>query len=559
MKIFGTAFDRRSRAAQAANSNLETKNPKLSNRYEASLPSSPSRPYVPAFVRDARFDATSYARWEICRKVRYFFRNTWLLPRLQEEDVKYTVGSGLQIEAASSDSDFNNRLMDAYLDWCESPYRDSDRSMRGGHRLSWREAHMDGEVFENCTFLKLPGKAAQPIIELIESHRVSSPGQEYDYPQDGQNIIDGCQLGLDAFGNLIGKPTGFHIRAGVEGSEWKFRPAFDFQNPTAGGIIHVYDPERIGMYRAISPYAPIINETEDLTLLAALEMDRAKGNAELAAIFTTWNGEMPRGFQGAAAGVRSSGLPGEPTVPGGIDDKYIDEKIKQFRKVISARFIGMKPGEDVKFPENPSPSAAQQWLWKLTIHKICAARNIPMLLVLPDSIQGTVARAILDDAHLSFIAKFQIAARAARFKYLFFADWAIRNLPQLAKAPPDWRKCKVTPPRACNVDVGRTAAANALDIATGIKSYDDVTLPDGSTAKHRHQRKAVNIMEAQLAANEVNKNHGLPENPLQPVTLEQIIEPLASVAQTLAQAGLMDAQAEHGGEEPTPHTEGEEE
>jgi len=542
MKILGTNFDRRSRAAAQT---LASK-----NRYEASIPVRAGAPYVPAFVRDARFDATSYARWEISRKVRYYFRNTWLLPRLQEEDVKYTVGGGLQIEAASSDSDFNKRLMEAYQDWCESPFRDSNLPMDQGHRLAWRETHMDGEVFENCTFLKLNGRPSKPIIELIESHRVSSPGQEYDYPQDGQDIIDGCQLGRDALGELIGNPIGFHIRSGVQGSEWKFRPAFDFHNPGYGGIIHIYDPERIGMYRAISGYAPIINETEDLTLLAALEMDRAKGNAEIAAIFTTWNGEQPNGFNAHTAGVRQSGLPGAPSVPGGIDDEYLNKKIAQMRKVVSARFIGMKPGEDVKFPENPSPSAAQQWLWKLTIHKVCTQRNIPMLLALPESVQGTVARAILDDAHLSFIPKFKIAARAARYKYLFFANWAIHNIKELGNPPADWKKCKVTPPRACNVDVGRTAAANALDIATGIKSYDDVTLPDGSTAKHRHHRKAVNIMEAQEAANEVNRSRGLPENALQPVTLEQIIEPLAEVAQTLAEADLAQSQAE-GGEEHT--------
>lgn len=541
MKIFGSQFDRRSREAAQA---LRT-----TNRYEAAIPCSPDRPYVPAFVRDARFDATSYARWEIARKVRYYFRNTWLLPRLQEEDVKYTVGSGLQIEAASSDAEFNRRLMDAYHEWSEAPYRDSNLSMGQGQRLSWKETHMDGEVFENCTYLKLNGKPSKPIIELIESHRVSSPGQEYNYPQNGQDIIDGCQLTRDAFGELIGNPSGFHIRSGVEGAEWKLRPAFDFQNPGFGGVIHIYDPERIGMYRAISGYATILNETEDLTLLAALEMDRAKTNAEHAGIFTTWNGELPNGYHGAPAGVPTSGLPGAPTVPGGIDDTYLNDKVKQFRKVISARILGMKPGEDLKFPDNPNPSAAQQWLWKLTIHKICTDRNIPMLLVLPDSIQGTVARAILDDAHLSFIPKFQIAARAVRFKYLFFADWAIHNIKALGNPPPDWKKCKVTPPRACNVDVGRTAAANALDIATGIKSYDDVTLPDGSTAKHRHHRKAVNIMEAQLAANEVNKNNGLPENPLRPVTLEQIIEPLADVAQVLANADLAEAQAAAGGQE----------
>ena len=106
---------------------------------------------------------------------------------------------------------------------------------------------------------------------------------------------------------------------------------------------------------------------------------------------------------------------------------------------------------------------------------------------------------------------------------------------------------------ATKVGKSRAAVANALNVASGFASYDDVTNADGSTAKHRHHRKAVNIMEAQLAANEVNKNHGLPENPLVPVTAEQIIQPLADVAQVLAQANLQNEQADAAerGEEAT--------
>ena len=516
------------------------------NRYEAAIPCSHDRPYLPALVRDARYDATSFSRWEISRKVRYFFRNTWLLPRLQHEDVKYTVGAGLRIEAASSNSEFNKILMEDYHDWCEAPFRDSNLSMDAGHQMAWKETHMDGEVFENLTYLKMQGRQARPVVEQIESHRVSSPGSDYEYPESGQSIIDGVQLNRDVNGELVGRPMGFHVRAGVEGTEWKLRPAFDFTVPGLGGMIHIYDPERIGMYRAISGYAPIINETADLILLAALEMDKAKGNAEIAAIFKTWNGELPRGFQGGGLpGVPSSGLPGAPAVPGGIDDKYLDDKIKQFRKVISAKFIGMKPMEELDIKANPSPSAAQQWLWMLTIRKICAARNIPFTLVMPaESGQGTIVRAELDDANISFIQKFGIAARAARAKYLFFAEWAIRNNPKLSNPPPDWSKCKIAPPRACNVDFGRAAVANALNVASGFASFDDVTGPDGATARHRHQRKAQNIMEAQLAADEVNVNHGLPSTPLKPVTLEQIIQPMAEVEQILAQANLQNEQAD---------------
>lgn len=501
------------------------------NRYEAAIPSTPDRPWVPAFVRDARFDANSFTRWELSRKVRYFFRNTWMLPRLSEEDVKYTVGPhGLTVHPASSDSEWNKRMEEAYNEWCDSPFRDSSLPMSQGHRLLWRETHMDGEVFANCTRLKWRGQQSRPAIECIESHRVSSPGVEYDYPRDEQSIVDGVQLGIDERGKNIGRPAGFHVRDGFEGDVWKFIYAFQNDTPTSGGMIHIYDPERIGMVRAITGYAPIINQTADLELLACLEMDRAKANSEDGKIFKTWNGELPSSMTGANAG-NFLLAQSQPSIPGTLVDKELEKRVNQMRRILGARLVAMKPGEELIYPENPSPSAAQQWLWKLLIAQICTARNIPTMLVLPESIQGTVGRAVLDDAHLSFLAKFSIMARAAKQFYWFFADWARYNLPQLADAPADWKRCKITPPRACNVDKGKNTAANLASIAAGTRSYDDEAADDGTTAENRFRHKAVNIARAKQIAAEVSKEMQVQVLP------EEIIQPLADVAAVMAKAG----------------------
>lgn len=251
------------------------------NRYEAAIPSTPDRPYLPAYVRDARFDATSFTRWELSRKARYFRRNSWLVKRLQDVEVKYTVGpNGLSVVPESSDHEWNKRISEAFHEWCGAPFVNSLASFGQGQRLMRCEAHIDGEVFVNCTRIKKKGTQSIPAIELIESHRCSSPGTEYDWPQEGQSNVDGVELGRDESGELTGRPIGYHLRSGVDGEKWNLFPAFSYDNPYAGGIIHLFDPDRIEMFRGISPYAPILNETADLELLAALEMDRAKQNSE---------------------------------------------------------------------------------------------------------------------------------------------------------------------------------------------------------------------------------------------------------------------------------------
>lgn len=523
------------------------------NRYEAAIPGSPDRPYLPAFVRDARFDANSFTRWELARKARYERRNNWLMKRLQDVDVKYTVGPhGHVVIPASSDADWNAAMLEDYTAWCEAPFRDSALPMFQGDQLARKEMHIDGEVFENCTYLKMPGMASIPAIELVESHRVSSPGVEYEYPELGKDIVDGVQLSRDEGGELYGKPGGYHVRLGMDGEKWSYVRAFDPKRPIAGGMIHVCDPDRIGMARMVSEYAPVLNEISDLFLLWNFELDRAKANSEVAAIYQSLNGELPDTFSGSGIqGLPAGSLPGMG-VPGGMSDEELRKKLDQFRKVISAKWLATKPGETITFPENPSPSAATQWLWRFFIERVAIARNIPMILVLPESIQGTVSRAVLDDAQIGFIGQFAINARAARMKYRFYASWARYNRPKLADAPADWDKCHVVPPPAINVDFGRNMNAMLAGIAFGIYDYDDIIGKDGSTAETRFLKKGRNILKGKIIAKKLTEEAAKLGHADISVKAEEIMGNIAEVAQMMAQVTSTD-----DGEEEEPPKPGE--
>lgn len=471
--------------------------------------------------------------------------NNWLLATLEEKDVKYTVGPfGHIIKPHSSDPEWNKYAAEEYGLFCEAPFRDSDLTMAQGHRLSRKEMHVDGEVFENLTFLKISGQQSVPAVELVESHRVSSPGMEYDYSRADSDIVDGVQLSRDANGQLYGKPAGFHVRLGTEGEQWIFRKAFDVRRPGLGGMLHLGDPDRIGMARYISKYAPVLNEIADLTLLWMFEMDRSKSNSEVAAIWKTFSGQVP-GSNFDGGGLPESSIPGQLNVPGSYNDEEITKKLKEFRKVISARWLAVKPGEDMEIKDNPNPSASQQWLWKFVIERVCVTRGIPMVLVLPDSMQGTTLRAVMDDAQIGFTSQFAINARSAVMKYRFFMDWARYNRPKLADAPGDWMQCRVVPPPQINVDFGRNMQAMIAGIDAGIYDYDSVVTKDGGTADDRFLAKARQVGRAKQIAAQVTAEMGVEVKP------EEIMGNLAEITALLAKNNPPATEGDDGAVEKT--------
>ena len=489
----------------------------LVDRYEAAQPSSPDRSIIPAFVRDARFDANGWTRYELTRKIRDFDRNIWLVGKLKEVFTKYTVGpAGLKVHPGSSDDEWNKRAEEAYEEWCETPCRDSLISMATAHKLIAGSVHIDGEIFILKTRNKLPGQQSTPAIQLIESHRCSSPGQAYDFPdlavghQDEQ-IIDGVQVDPN------GRPIGYWIRDSIEAdlsaatNSWAYRGA--------GQVIHVFEPDRPGMYRAVSPYHAVLNSLHDLDDLEIMEMQRAKQNAENAFFVKSKTGELRLGtMQRDKFNAKQADAQPNP------EAKELSKRIDQMRRVVGSRVVGLKLEEDVVQQAAQNPSAATQWYWRYKVGQVCSSIGIPLILVMPESIQGTVARSIYDDANAHFRAKFNIFAHTAKDIYRFWADWARYNVKGLQDGPADWRKCHVVPPRAVNVDVGRNSAAMIAELAAGITNLTEIAGASGSTAEQLIRRKANDIKLVKKIAKEVG------------VEPAEIMGSLADILQKLAAA-----------------------
>ena len=492
------------------------------DRYEAANPWTPDRSWIPSYVRDARHDANSWSRWEMCRKIRYFEENVWIVSALATTFQKYTVGpNGIPVTPCSSDKDWNDRMRDSYLEWCEGPCADSRDDMAAVHKMLAREYHIDGEIFVLKTRVKPAGSPSLPRIKLIESHRCSSPGQGFS-ADDDPHLIDGVALNDD------GLPVGYWLRDGILGDEWTYRKASD--------VIQVFEPHRVGMYRGITGYHAVLNKTHDLDDLDMLEMGRAKQNAEVSYWLKTWNGEIPPSLLRQERGITNRGL-GNPIggLPEGKDG--LNKRLLEYSTALGSKVKALKPGEEVEKHESASPTAAQQWYWKYLISQISQARGIPMMLILPESIQGTVTRAVLDDANIYFRSQFRVIAPAVRSIYLYYANWARYNVKGLQDAPADWNRCHLVPPRAVNVDQGRNSAMMLAEWAAGATNLTDIAGDDGTTAENLIRKKADDI----VLINQVAAEKGIDP--------AMISGNIAQILQQLAMANQANALADSAGEE----------
>ena len=519
LQVVGSNFQARSLAAA-----------RQLNHFQAAQPSTPRRAYVPAYYRDARFDANHYSRQEMARKIRDTRRNNWLICELGSVYSRYSVGpDGLNVIPASSDEEWNKRAKDRYDQWCLSPSRDSELPMGEQHQLMANTTHYDGGLFINYCNRKNGDKQSIPAIQMIEGHRVATPGNQWSDMIGGakSNVYDGCQL------DECGRKVGFWIREGDDG-EYTFRPIYDPAKPWAGGVMHVYDPSRIGEYREYTPYHAVVNQIQDLEILATLEMDRAKENASVAYQLETVDGELPNAanlIQGSFNNTTPTGAENDP-------DAELQRRLQQYQKVLGSRVIATRIGEKMTQHGADSPSACTQWYWRLQFEQIAQAVSIPIVLVLPESFQGTTLRGVLDNANLWFTDRYYTFCRPAKASYLHFISWARYQFPDLADGPADWQKVIIPQPRKCNVDKGNSSTSMLAEYAAGTMPLAHIAGDRGFTEDELIISKARGVAKIKKICAEVSKATG------QEVLPSEICAPMAQVIQQLAAAEQSSALAE---------------
>ena len=409
---------------------------RVSNVYEGAQ-FSPDRSLLWQALQDARIDIDKATREELQRKFRYFEANSPVIQRLADVTEQFVVGTGLQLMPSSSSDDFNRRAKEAYEEWCESPSVGTYQSMADLEQLWVRCWAVDGEAF-----ISLTNKGGGlPAVQSIEAHRIKTP--ELLSKSEGKTIIDGININP-----TTGLPMSYWLSTVVDGKT-------TFGDPIpARFMLHLFDAGRPGQYRGLPWAYAATNRLHDCDDIHRLEMQAAKDNARISRFIKTKNGEID-----TAAALR-----GEIT----NDDAT---RLRYYESVLGAEAKALYQGDDVLQFGGERPSVVTVEFMKSLIADVCNAWGIPMQMAFPESIQGTVERAILDAADVYFKSKFKVFASVKMAVYRYWLDYAVRNVPGLMRKPEGWNRAMVLPPRSCNVDPGYRGKAMMDSLAAGATNW----------------------------------------------------------------------------------------
>lgn len=432
----------------------------VGNVYEAAQYST-RRSRIQSTYTSARFDISTASRQILAQKARYYERNSWLVNKLADIFESGCVGTGLVVQPATDDDEWNQRASDWWQTWCKFPDATSRQSFGTLQGLMARTWFIDGETF----VLKSMGRVG-PRVQIIEGHLIRTP----DGQEKNKQWIDGI------FVDSNGRPTGYAVHAEEDAGRLKL-----IEVVPAERVWHLFEPQRPGQYRGTSFLSPVLNALHDLDDLWKLEMQVAKLAGTLGVLKTNATGTFdPLRFRRSQVTRSNSAAGGAATT---------ETTTELIEDATGAMAIALGNGEDIKQFIATRPTEQQRQHWQLITKAICIGVGIPYVMVDPDSMQGTVYRGSLDLAASFFAQRSSVLADACRDIYGYVMSVA-RNTPELSGAPTEYWAANVLPPRGVNVDIGYTMSANLQSLQAGTDDLETILSPRGLDWRTVLRRKA---------------------------------------------------------------------
>lgn len=471
-------------------------------------------------LQDAWLEIDRCTRYELQRIHGGLIENSCIVQKIRSLFIQFSVGAGGLIctpNASSMDSDpatnskeektavenWNHLRGAAWARWFRTPELNSNVS--GGQLTrTWAGLLFDtGEIFVNFTSETLPGvnRGREPRFQTIDSHRCETPYDHKEYK--GNPIIDGVEL------TPAGRPVAYWFKktnfdafltSGSSAQQQYDRiPAYDPRNWKAGGVIHKFKQRRPGQVRGIPEGFSVYNLVRDNMDLHKLEMQAAKLASDIATVETNATGELDALTNRTA---RTNILSQTPS--GGYATKNIGV---DYKVSFGSKNIALHHGDALQQFMINRPTVATQDYWDLHYTMICIGYNVPKMLVMPYSLQGTVTRADLDICGYGFGQEnFEIIAELLRDGYEWQSQWAKDyDRTMDGECPADFCAVFIRPPRKPNVDIGYTAKALETELQLGTK-----TLPDVYAEKQMDFRvKLREIAEAQKYVKDLAAEFGV--------------------------------------------------
>jgi len=412
----------------------------LKNRYEGAQHSI-DRAWIPNVLQPPRLDLSSMARTALQSKARYWEKNSALLTRMGDLFESYTVGTGLVLQPASSSPEFNAAAKDYWAEWSRMPDIGSRAPFGLLQSVIARAYFVDGESF----VLLVKDENGNPRIQILEAQQVKTPQDKADSPL----LVDGVVI------NKPGMPQAYYVDTSPDPI-----PAAD--------VVHVFEPKRAGDVRGRPFLHAVLNDLGDLEEVQILTKQCVKNDATLWSIIKTATGELTPAMMRAA----KFGMV-KPSAPGAAGSNCpTQEAHAYYNGVFGSTAKVIRTSDSWESYHSDRPSTNAQAFMRGLAEKVAAGTGFPLVLVLPESLQGTVARGTYEMANMWFRGKSLVLAHnfAAIYEYVIAA--ARFKVPALRDPPDDWRRVTIRPPRSINVDPGRRSTAAINELKAGVTNYE---------------------------------------------------------------------------------------
>lgn len=450
----------------------------LTNRYDAAQWTD-TRSQRRANLGADRIDVTKATREILQGKALDFDQNSETFNQLADTWEQYTVGTGLQPTPATSDSEYNKAALETWENW--KPFADvsSRFSFDAKQGVISRETFVFGGDF---VILTRDPSNNRPRIQCIEAHFCKTPPRLAE--QEGKTIFDGVEV------DTFGRPQRYWFQTDTT----RYEPFDSWQ------VIHIFEPSRHGQLRERPYIACATNTLTDMLDLAELEMQHSKVNAQNSLNVYTENGQLPPGM--AYNNRRfTDALVQNPNATSGEQ-----QRIEYYRNGYGGRVNVAMRGDRIEEHISERPSESWRSQQRDLREKVCAGTGISYVLAFPDSMQGTVYRGSLDAATAFFRSKSAMFVGHFQRIYEFVLNQEANFNPRLQKRPFDWKKSHWLPPAAPNTDIGYNSAAALNELRAGVKSWDDIALPQGRKGEDSLRRKGEQVYFIKKLAKQLSQN-----------------------------------------------------
>lgn len=431
--------------------------------YEAVNPS-PMRKRLPAAApTDHHKETPSRVRNEIIQGSRYLMKNSGFAREMVFDMAVYAVGDGLKIQPKTDDKVWQEAAQEYWEDWSENCEITGRFSLSECEMLICRAIDEDGDIFVHLTRF-----AGRPVIQLIESHRVSG------ISNDG--TIDG--IGFDRFG----RPTFYSVKQD-DGS---------YRKLPAESVLHIFDPERASAARGVPSLAHSINHIKDEMELIQLEKHALKDHADKSFSIVTQSGEIDSndGFGGL-------------DIDSGKSDDNAHSDPTAMQKIVGGKWVALKPGEKLEAFESNRPSPTFTGFLD-HLRRDSALGVVPYEFTADSSkIGGAGVRLVVAKADRRFSHRQNILIRrflTPLWKFVIGDAIMRKEVPLIT----NWWKISVVTPRRVTVDAGREAMQNREDVKAGLKTLSDHYAELGMDFEEEAERRARDIAHLRDLAEKYN-------------------------------------------------------